>query len=351
MRVAVAALLIACRGTSGEPARPPPPTTDVERWLAEFPPRCLADAPVELPSACPPANDPPGACIVERVDLVSGLRTDRFIFDRARLVRHEQILSSLEQHTRILSYDARGRWIRELACGITRAGTPAAVTSWHEPSIVLEPDETVSATERVYDGDARRPSLIDHRMVWRRKTGVRTSHKTRCLTFDHDRRQREYEVWRNSDEPGQLWMIAEQYFYERGRLVQIASRTRQLEAGHFTERMFDTVTFGYDGRGLRAWVRSSNDVTRYAFDLAGRLIASDGARLAWDGPRIAAIRSMKNQLDRTYTYEPGGRLADARYANGGGYHMRYSATCAPDLAHSDFTPNIDELAYWEGKDP
>jgi len=333
--------------------------------LAEIPEECLKPTPV-LPVTCPvPAPDPAGVCVVEQRDLPSVRMTDRWVFDQGRLLRHESIVSDVQQNTRYFEYDSRGRVLSETACMKSLGGEPAWYPPWRAPMARYDsPTTIVTRTERTYKPGSDVP--VFGRMAWTTtfEGKVISQEMKLCYRFDdHGRRLERTQVYRMSDRPRALDTEVRTYRYKAAQLERTTYSTLNLDrqpeppgrgkAPKYTIRFKNAwnAVFFYDVYGRLTSVESAGSKTTLEYGTHGRLVRYSSLTLAWDsGDRLISLKGGGPTVDREYLYDDTGRFLGATYADGSGYRMLYFQGCSDAFANTAFLPNIDNFLYYEGKD-
>ncbi len=346
--------------------RPPVVVDVVAQRLAEIPEECLRPTPV-LPVTCPvPAPDPAGVCVVEQRDLPSVRMTDRWVFDQGRLLRHESVVSDVQQNTRHFEYDDRGRVLRETACMKSLGGEPAWYPTWRAPMVRYDsPTTIVTRTDRTYKPGSDVP--VFGRMAWTTtfEGKVISQEMKLCYRFDAGgRRLARYQVYRMSDRPRALDTEVRTYRYKAAQLERTTFSTLNLDlqpdagaprAGRarYTIRFRNAwhADFSHDVYGRLISFESAGSKTTLEYGTHGRLVRYSSLTFTWDsGDRLSSLKGGGPTVDREYLYDAAGRFLGATYADGSGYRMLYFQGCSDAFADAAFLPNIDNFLYYEGKD-
>jgi YD repeat-containing protein len=269
------------------------------------------------------------------------------------------MVSELHKEMTVYSYDEQGRPSSQPVCVRAVRGEARRPPSWREPMVYYEHDTLVATrTERRYASGSSVPVFGRVRSTTVFDGKILSYDMKLCYRFDgQGRRLERYQIYRMSDRPLAFDTMVRTYTYSGPRLARITSSTLNLDRRpdgsapgvRFKNRW--TAEFSYDGNGRIASVASGGSKSVYTWDEAGRLVGWGTATMAWDAQnRLASLRMGMPRYDREYHYDADGRLAGARFGDGGGYRMIYGEACVAGFTHGAFLPNVDNFEHYEGKD-
>jgi YD repeat-containing protein len=290
--------------------------------------------------------------VAERFDTPTGRRTDRLLFDGARLVRHDLWISDIQRSTVTYEYDDVGRRVRKDACGVAGAGMAGWHPVWRQPPAWYEQELRSSDVEVVeYVGDTRRPAYVESISV--NETGGETTTFGMALCYAYDRqerRRRRFQVHRELSDPGYGADTATRtYHYFGNRLVSIDYESFNLHRSGDTKSQSSwSARFEYDKAGRLVSTQSTGGTSRrLEYDERGLLVRAGQVTFGWNPEGRLASRSLG---DVSFAYDATGRIVEAAHRSGDGYRVEWSDDCAAGLSHPLLTPNVDAWLYFEGRD-
>jgi hypothetical protein len=346
-------LLSACRTPSvAEPSAPKPapaptPEEEIAALLQSIPPDCVA--PTTAPSfECPRAfTAPAGSCVVERTDTRSGRVTDWLVYVDGLLVRQELTLSSTSRAVTESSWDTARRLVSKTTCFTSSGGEPDWSPTWRPVDGASEtPLQEAVQTSVHFSADEKRAKSAD---VTLRSANGETKQVRICSTWDGERKTRRVQTARN----GVASMLIEvrAYEFKQSLLSAIDVNALSLKGTSVAGKNHTHVEYTRDASGrLSAWTAGPAH-GQYLWDARGRLVAFNEAMLGWnDEGRLVKLELGDPALDATFTWDTGGRIESAHFANGEGYRVTYSAACPRELRADGLTPSAAPFLSWEGPD-
>ncbi len=345
---AVLGLLVGCATSpSGTSSTPPAAEDELTTLLKSIPLDCVVppgDGGVDCPA---PFVAPPGACVVQRTDARSGTRTDLLVYVDDRLVHQELTLASNATQVLSLEYDGQQRLLKKRGCFTAGAGEPTWSPSWRPPFAVYDAafEERVETTLH-YDGDAGVPRIADLTTTSGPDAGVQARV---CSWYADARRTKRIQTVRDGSPTMQTQVRT--YEWTKARLDAIDSKSLALRGTGVVGRKSARVSFIYDEHGRLSALTTPEATTKFGWNAKGQLESAGSARFEWNAlGQLSALKLGDPALDGTFTWDTGGRIESALFANGEGYRVTYGPGCAKDFRAAEVTPSTEPFLLYEGKD-
>ncbi len=339
-----------CKTAPAPAPVPPTPEEELAALLKSIPVECVAPA-TGSPVECPPAVEATlgNACVVERFDARSGRSTDRLVFVDGLLVREELTLSANAGAVTAFRYDGARRLREQTRCFSASAGASDWSPTWRPAlaEVIEAPVDQRAHTVLTYAGDAGVPATADVTST----TGDAGFQLRLCYAYADGHRARRVQTFR--DRTATLQTEVRTYAWAKERLQSIDVRRVGLKGTAVASRSSFRVAFTWDDAARLSAYTRGDDTTRFTWDARGRLVSAFNgtASFAWDDrDRLIEMKVGDASLDGHFTWDEGGRIASAQFANGEGYRVVYGTACARDLRAESVTPSIDPFLFYEGKD-